>query len=235
MSGARVHAWFVTGTDTGVGKTWITAGLMRKLAGRGLRTSGMKPVASGASGPAGAPWNEDAQMILDQCTTAPSYADVNPFLFMEPVAPHVAAQREGRCVSVDPLRAAYQRLCRNADAVVVEGVGGWRVPLAPDLGTADLVAALQLPVVVVVGLRLGCINHAVLTLEAVRADGLFVCGWIGNRLDPNYRYPEATLEYLEQALPAPCLGVVPPLKHFDADAVSAAIDGDRLLESAAGK
>ena len=229
MTRHRVRAWFVTGTDTGVGKTWISAGIMRKLGAHGLRTSGMKPVASGASGPIGALRNEDARMILDQCTTPQPYEDVNPCVYTEPVAPHVAAEREGVSVALDGIVAAFGRLCRGADAVVVEGVGGWRVPLSRDLQTVDLVRALDIPVIVVVGLRLGCINHALLTLETLRADGLSPCGWIANRIDADYLYPEATLDYLRPALAAPLLGVVPSLERFDADRIAAAIRLDPLL------
>lgn len=230
MSPDSTRAWFVTGTDTGVGKTWVSAGLMRLCAGRGLRTAGMKPVASGGANDGGLPANEDARCIFQQCTTAPAPEDVNPFTFAEPIAPHLAAAHEGRTVTLAPIEESFARLCAACDVVVVEGVGGWRVPLAPDLQTADLVRALQLPVILVVGLRLGCINHALLTAESVQADGVVLAGWVANRVDADYLYPAETVEYLSGTLPAPLLGDVPTLPRFDADQVAAALAGNLLPE-----
>lgn len=190
-----VRGVFVTGTDTGVGKTWVTAALARAALARGLRVRAMKPVASGAIDTPDGPRSEDALALLDAlrgdaaqavspaampAAAPPDYATVNPILLREPLSPHIAARHEGRTITLAPLLAAYGRLVPGADFVVVEGAGGWAVPLSDTLMQADLARALTLPIVLVVGVRLGCINHALLSARAIRADGFTLAGWIAN-------------------------------------------------------
>ncbi len=200
---------FITGTDTGVGKTRVTLALMAAWQARGWVVNGMKPVASGSEWRHGRLENEDARLIHAQCSLPVSYEQVNPYALAEPIAPHIAATKAGIEVEPDTLVAAYRCLTAGADRVVVEGVGGWRVPLAPGLQTEDLVRSLDLAVVLVVGLRLGCINHALLTMEAISAAGAPCAGWLGNSICRDYAEQQATLDYLRDQLPAPCLGFIP--------------------------
>lgn len=197
---------FVTGTDTEIGKTLASCAMLHAYAGKGLRVAGMKPVAAGV-GADGV--NEDVAQLRAASTVDAPYALVNPFLFREPLAPHIAAQRDGATISMARIAAAYEALCAQADVVVVEGVGGFRVPLGERWDSADLAARLGLPVVLVVGLRLGCINHALLTQEAVVARGLRLAGWIANRIDPHMACAEENIAALEARLDAPLLGVLP--------------------------
>ncbi len=154
---------YVTGTDTGIGKTHASVRLLHALQLRGLRASGMKPVASGCRATPPGLRNEDAEALIAASSPAPAYADCNPYALAEPIAPHIAARRNHAEILLEPLCEAYRRIARGTDRVVVEGVGGWLAPLSDSLMQADLVRALQLPVVLVVGLRLGCINHALLS------------------------------------------------------------------------
>lgn len=194
---------FVTGTDTGIGKTRVSAGLLKALGKAGLKSVGMKPIASGAEQTPEGLRNEDALALQKAASLKRDYALVNPYCFAPPVAPHLAAREAGVEVSLDVIRHAYAELCHGADAVVVEGVGGWQVPLAPGLELPDLARELELPVLLVVGLRLGCLNHAALTARAIRADGLELAGWVANAVDPDFQRPEANLATLEAELGAP--------------------------------
>ena len=213
-------ACFVTGTDTGVGKTLSSCALLHALARHHRRVVGMKPVASGAEPDGRGGWANEDSLALRAASTlvVPPQLD-NPVLLPDPVSPHIAAERAGVTVQLAPILQAYQQLAAQADAVVVEGAGGWQVPLSPRLRIADLAVALQLPVVVVVGLRLGCINHALLTADAIRASGLPLAGWIASRVDPQMREPEANLAYLRQHLGAPLLADLPWQAQPDARAV----------------
>ena len=200
---------FVTGTDTGAGKTLASCTLLHALRARGLDAVGMKPVASGCE-PTRDGWrNADALALLAASDPRPAYGDLNPFALPEPLAPELAARAAGVDVALEPILAAYARLRSRAEAVVVEGVGGWAAPLSATLDQRDLVHALQLPVVLVVGLRLGCINHARLTAAAIRADGCELAGWIASEIDPGMACREQNLELLAARLPAPCLGRLP--------------------------
>ena len=196
---------FVTGTDTGIGKTRVSTGLLKALGKAGLKSVGMKPVASGAEQTPQGLRNEDALALQKAASLKRDYALVNPYCFAPPVAPHLAAREAGVEISLDTIRHAYAELCRGADAVVVEGVGGWQVPLASGLEVPDLARELELPVLLVVGLRLGCLNHASLTARAIRADGLELAGWVANAIDPDFQRPEANLATLEAELGAPLL------------------------------
>ena len=200
---------FVTGTDTGIGKTVVSAALLAALNRAGVRAVGMKPVASGCGQTAHGWRNDDALALIARSAGAPDYALVNPYALPEAIAPHLAACAAGIEIRLDPILAAYAALSTNADCLVVEGVGGWAVPLSPTLMQADLVRALALPVILVVGLRLGCISHALLSARAIAADGCRLIGWIGNRVDPDMARVEDNLATLRAQLPAPCLAVLP--------------------------
>ena len=199
---------FITGTDTGIGKTYASMALLHALRGAGLRAVGMKPVASGCMATAEGLRNEDALALQSASSGSPDYADVNPLAYAAAVSPHLAAAAEGRRVELAPVQAAYARLAARADMVVVEGVGGWLAPLSDTLVAGDLARVLGLPVILVVGLRLGCLNHALLSARAIAADGCTLLGWIGNCIDPAMLEPERNLDTLRTRLPAPCLGVI---------------------------
>ena len=200
---------FVTGTDTGVGKTLVSAGLLHALARHHRRVVGMKPVAAGLV-PWGDDWaSEDAIALRAASTVAVPAALDNPVLLPDPLSPHIAAARAGVQIDIAAIVASYQTLAAQADAVVVEGAGGFHVPLTDTLTGADLAQALALPVVLVVGLRLGCLNHALLTAEAIRTRGLTLAGWVANRVDPDMEAVEDNIAYLRARLGAPLLADVP--------------------------
>lgn len=203
--------YFVTGTDTGVGKTLIAAALLHGLAQRGLRAVGMKPVAAGTVMVDGKRVNEDTEMLLTAGNVAAPRNLITPYLFDEPAAPHLAAQLAGISITAAPILAAYRQLTELAEAVIVEGVGGFVVPLADGFDTADLALLLRLPVVMVVGIRLGCLNHALLTAEAIAARGLTLVGWVANLLEDAMPHASANIATLMRAMNAPLLGVVPRL------------------------
>jgi len=218
------HGVFVTGTDTGIGKSLASAALLSALNASGRRACGMKPVASGCrTTPAGLR-NEDAELLIAHSAGAPEYALVNPYAFAEPIAPHLAARAASIEIRLDPLLASFEALSTNTECVVVEGVGGWSVPLSATLMQADLVRALRLPVILVVGLRLGCINHALLSARAIVADGCELIGWIGNRIDPDMLRAEDNIATLRERLPAPCLGVLPYSTAPDPRALAGHLD-----------
>jgi dethiobiotin synthetase len=200
---------FITGTDTGIGKTEVTLGLMAALQRHGRSVLGMKPIAAGCTDTAAGLRNEDAERIRAQASFQHHYEEVNPYAFAPPIAPHIAAEQCGTSITLDPIDRAYQRLAANADWVLVEGAGGWRVPLGPDLTLADLPKALELPVLLVVGLRLGCLNHALLSAESIIASGLPLAGWAASHVDPEMAAADANLDTLRARLPAPCIGVLP--------------------------
>jgi dethiobiotin synthetase len=204
---------FVTGTDTGVGKTLVAAAIVRGLAESGLRVVGMKPVASGCVETPEGLRNEDALALQAASNLRSRYSDVNPYAFVPAIAPHIAAGEAGVEISLDRLEHAYERLALSADVVVIEGAGGWLTPLDSQRTLADFAAQLDADVLLVVGLRLGCINHAVLTARAVQAAGLRLCGWVGNAIDPRFERRDANLKTLSATLRVPCLGVVSHAGH----------------------
>ncbi|WP_295580469.1 dethiobiotin synthase [uncultured Lamprocystis sp.] len=200
---------FVTGTDTHCGKTEISLALMAARQARGVRVLGMKPVASGCDPSPQGPRNADALRLQTQGSIAAPYDLINPYAFIPPIAPHIAARRAGVEIRLDTIADAYRALSAACDLVIVEGVGGWRVPLSPTLSVSDLPKALALPVILVVGLKLGCLNHALLTAESIRAKGSPLAGWVGNRIDPELQAGAENLATLAARLDAPCLGVIP--------------------------
>ena len=224
MQAAPAAAVYVTGTDTGIGKTVASVALLHALRGHGCRAVGMKPVASGCARDAAGQWrNEDALALQAASQPRPAYAQVNPYALPLPLAPELAAADGGVSIDMPELTQAFEQLQTQADAVVVEGVGGWLAPLSATLEQADLVRDWQLPVLLVVGLRLGCINHARLTAQAIQADGCRLLGWIGTTLEPQMPASDAVLEILQRHLPVPCWGVLPFGSHEDAASAAAVL------------
>ena len=211
---------YVTGTDTGIGKTLVSTALLHALRHRGLRAVGMKPVASGCVDSGDGPRNEDALALLAASDPRPDYADLNPYALPQPLAPEIAAREAGVEVGLERIVAAFGRLQASADAVVVEGVGGWAAPLATTLDQADVVRALRLPVILVVGMRLGCLNHARLTARAILDDGCELAGWIANHVDPEMERQDENFELLTARMQAPCWGRLPYDAALDAMALS---------------
>ncbi|WP_447737236.1 dethiobiotin synthase [Rhodanobacter soli] len=203
-------AVFIAGTDTGIGKTHAACTLLHALRAAGYSVCGMKPVASGCVETADGLRNDDALALQAAGSDANlPYALINPVALRDPLSPHLAAAHDGVKISLSPMHAAFDQLGVGHQRVVVEGVGGWLVPLAPGLFAADIAKQWRLPVILVVGLRLGCLNHALLSARAILADGCHLLGWIGNRVDPAMDAPEENLATLRELLPAPCLGVLP--------------------------
>ena len=205
----RLDRVFIAGTDTGIGKTHASCALLHALRGAGRDAVGMKPVASGCEETPDGLRNEDALALQAAGPAGVAYAEINPVSLRAPLSPHLAAARDGVTVALPPLTEAFERLRARHAPVVVEGVGGWLVPLAPGLMASALAQAWELPVILVVGLRLGCLNHALLSARAIAADGCRLLGWIGNRIDPAMAAVEENLATLRELLPAPCLGVLP--------------------------
>ena len=207
-----MHGLFVTGTDTGCGKTEISLGLMAAVQTTGAKVLGMKPVASGCTPSPDGLRNDDAVRLRAQGSSEAPYGLVNPYAFAPPIAPHIAAGEAGIEIRLPTIEQAYRALAGEADQVIVEGVGGWRVPLGRNLFVSDIPRALGLPVILVVGLKLGCINHALLTVESIQSSGGVLLGWVANQVDPTMLSRDANLATLAALIDAPCLGVLPWLE-----------------------
>jgi dethiobiotin synthetase len=200
---------FITGTDTGVGKTLVSATIIHKLVSKGLKVAAMKPVATGCAWRAGALHSEDMDILAGESNVRAPFDWTMPYAFEPAVAPHIAARQQKTYISISHILDCYSRLSDMADIVVVEGVGGFRVPLNELQDTADLAVLLGLPMVLVVGLRLGCLNHALLTAEVMKQRGLKLAGWVANRIDPSMAQMESNIKALDEWLRAPKLGVLP--------------------------
>jgi len=209
------RSYFVTGTDTDVGKTWITLGLMKAFQASGLAVNGMKPVASGCELREQGFRNSDALAIQAISSEKNSYNLINPYAFQPAIAPHLAAIQASQEICFAPIKQALQKLSTSVDCTLVEGVGGWRVPLGDEGDIATLVEYLGLPVILVVGLKLGCINHALLTVESIINSGASLLGWIGNQIQPEFSCKEENIQTLKSSISAPCLGIVPYQKQQD--------------------
>jgi dethiobiotin synthetase len=212
MKRAVMRGIFVAGTDTGVGKTVVAAALIKALVRHGLRVAGMKPVAAGAEMTSSGLRNADALALLQASNVVAPYEVVNPYCFAAPIAPHIAARDARVSVDLGLLRQRFDELATLADCVVVEGAGGWLTPISDCASMADIAAALALPVVLVVGLRLGCLNHAILTARALAADGAGLCGWIGNSIDPAFDRAIDNIAELDRRL-QPAAAIVPYASH----------------------
>lgn len=200
---------FVTGTDTGIGKTHASAALLRAWRGEGRRVQGMKPVASGCEREQGVWRNADALQLMQAADSDADYRLVNPYALPEPTAPQIAAAVAGIAIELSMITNAYRQLAAHADGVLVEGVGGWLAPLSTTLDQADLVRALDIPVLLVVGLRLGCINHARLSAQSIRASGCRLLGWLGNAVEPDFDADGRYFQALCNSMEGPCLGRLP--------------------------
>ncbi len=225
------RSFFIAGTDTDCGKTFVATAMLRKAQILGLSTLGIKPVAAGGFLSEDGLRNEDAVALLKHTTLPVYYDQVNPICLADPTSPHIAAKNAGRKISVSRLSG----LCRGAlslraDLTLVEGAGGWRVPLNEREFLPDLVRDLQLPVIVVVGIKLGCINHALLTGEAIVHDGLQIAGWVSTVRDPKMPFQDEYLRTLEEAFPCPCLGKIPYLSP-DFQTGTASYDLDEAAKS----
>ena len=221
---------FVAGTDTEIGKTFASSALLHGFARAGLRAAAMKPIASGAAERDGVLHNDDADQLDAAANVALPPGIRTPFMMREPIAPHIAAAREGIALEIGRIVEAHRFAVTQADIVVVEGVGGFRVPLDDTHDTADLAVALNVPVVLVVGMRLGCISHALLTVEAIASRGLTLAGWVANRVDPNMLYSDENIRTLEQLIDAPLIGVIPHFAPADASRAADHLDARLLLD-----
>ncbi|HEY6095131.1 MAG TPA: dethiobiotin synthase [Gallionellaceae bacterium] len=218
-------SYFITGTDTGVGKTLISCALLHAFAAQGRSVVGMKPVAAGCT--EGQP-NEDVQLLRAAGNVQATPDQINPYSFMQPVAPHLAARNSGVRIELARIARSYVELAALADEVVVEGVGGFRVPLNEKQDAADLAQELALPVILVVGMRLGCINHALLTERAIADCGLKCAGWVANVIDPEMALLQENIGALRERIAAPLLGVVPYQPTPDARAAAECLDAGLL-------
>jgi dethiobiotin synthetase len=232
--------FFVTGTDTGVGKTRVATGFLLAAGQRGLRTMGIKPLAAGAqrrAATAGEQWvNEDALELQASSSLDLEYGLVNPFLMRMPIAPHIAATQAGLKLTVADFTAHFEKLrTLDADLTIVEGAGGWAVPINDSETLADVCVALHMPAILVVGMRLGCLNHASLTADAICAEGIELAGWVANCLEPEMAAQDENLGFLRRRLPGPCLGVVPCMPSGGTAArVAGVLDIDVLMERPVG-
>jgi dethiobiotin synthetase len=251
MSGAilqGLHGVFIAGTDTGVGKTRVAVALLQALASRDIAAIGVKPVATGLDA---AGVNEDVALLhaasctagsprgagggLPQTCGAPlEFADINPYSFSPPISPHLAARRAGVIIEPTRITAACARLAPRCELLIVEGTGGWLAPISEQLCMAQVARALGLPVVLVVGLRLGCLSHALLTAAAIAADQLPLAGWIGTVLDPHMLALEENIASLRERLPAPLLGLLAHSSDRSEDATQLAAAAARAAEAARG-
>ncbi|MCU7555255.1 dethiobiotin synthase [Alteromonas sp. ASW11-19] len=217
-------AYFVTGTDTDVGKTYVSSLLLQAAAQLGKRSAGYKPVSAGCDVIDGELVNDDAVQLQRAGSLALPLSTVNPIAFTPPVAPHIAAEEAGTVISTATIESGLQHIARQTpDLLIMEGAGGWRLPIGDGRYLSDVVAALKLPVIIVVGMRLGCLNHALLTAEAVQRDGLTITGWIANQVQPDMARYAQNLATLEQLMPAPLLAEVPYQGAPDEAAMAALI------------
>jgi dethiobiotin synthetase len=216
-----VSAYFITGTDTGVGKTWATLALMKALQNSGEVVVGMKPIASGCTKTVAGLRNDDAVKILELTNKkrSPSleYKTINSYAFEPAVAPHIAADWSGEKIDIEKIADDFNFLHKEADSVLVEGVGGWSVPLGGNEMLVDMVRRLDLSVILVIGLRLGCINHALSTSRAIQSDGVKLQGWMTSQIDQAYAGVEETMDTFHSRINAPYLGSLPYMKKFDLD------------------
>ena len=222
--------FFIAGTDTNIGKTLVAAGLLVAAKNHGLTTVALKPLAAGCEKTDAGLRNADALLLQSVITQPLVYEQINPIALEAAIAPHIAAQQEKRVLSADRLAGFCRGSLNLADFTLVEGAGGWRVPLNPQETLADVAKILRLPVILVVGVRLGCINHALLTVEAIRNDGLQLAGWVANCIDADMPVLQENIYSLAARILAPCLGVVPWLENAAPEAVASLLDAESLAQ-----
>ncbi len=218
-------SYFVTGTDTGVGKTLVSCALLHAFAARGRTVVGMKPVAAGCEGDE---MNEDVRQLRAASNVLAGLGQINPYSFVRPVAPHLAARHVGIRISLARILEAYSELDAQSDVVIVEGAGGFLVPLNDEQDSAEMTRRMNIPVVLVVGMRLGCINHALLTVEVIAARGLPLAGWVANVLDADMAMLDENIATLKKRIAAPLLAIVPYQAQPDAREVAALLNLDFL-------
>lgn len=225
--------FFVAGTDTDVGKTLVSAGLLCAAQQQGLSTLGLKPVAAGCEETVDGLRNDDAMMLQAYSTKKISYTEVNPIALKEPIAPHIAAHHSNVNLSASRIQGyiAGTLMCNRVDFTIVEGAGGWRLPLNPRESLSRVVQELKLPVILVVGMRLGCLNHALLTAEAIKADGLTIAGWVANQVDPDMLAYGENLESLKYMLTVPFVGEIPCLENPTAELAAQHLDLSVLISA----
>lgn len=223
-----MHGFFITGTDTDVGKTWVTAGLLQVFNQQNLRTVAMKPVASGGEIIEGQLRHADALCLMQHMRAKADYPQVNPYCFSPAIAPHIAARQVDRRIDLDVINKQCRLLAASADVILVEGVGGWQVPLNESETVADLADKLCLPVIMVVAIRLGCLNHALLTAESIQAKGIALAGWVANMYDDHDPFAGENISTLERRLACPLLAKIPLQAAFDAEAIAGCFDAVTL-------
>ncbi|MDH5219076.1 MAG: dethiobiotin synthase [Gammaproteobacteria bacterium] len=223
------QGYFITGTDTHIGKSIVSASLLHGASQRNLKAAGMKPVATGCLESKDGLRNEDAEMMIQYSTVDLPYELVNPYAFEPPVSPHLAAKHLNEEIRLDKIVESYQAIKEQADMVIVEGVGGWMVPINETELVEDIARAIGLPLLFVVGTRLGCINHALLTMERIKASGLPVAGWIANIMDRNIDFLPEVIDTLRLRIDAPLVGIIPPYRMINPERASEHLSLDRLL------
>ncbi len=216
--------YFITGTDTDVGKTWVSLGIIEALKQQGKKVGVMKPISAGCEQTDAGLRNEDALLLQQHSNVELDYDLINPYAFKPAIAPHIAAADEETRIDIETLYQNLQTIEQQSDCVVVEGAGGWLVPLNDFQTMADLAKRLQLPVILVVGMRLGCLNHALLSVEAIRASGLPLAGWIANQVSAEMSCLDENTETLQQMIDAPMLGQIPHLEWLDGSAIATKIN-----------
>tara|TARA_R110002074_G_scaffold145034_1_gene293160 strand:- start:32868 stop:33566 length:699 start_codon:yes stop_codon:yes gene_type:complete len=202
------NSFFITGTDTNVGKTYLAAGLIKAYRQRGFRVSGFKPVASGAERLNGHLANQDALSLMAEASVSLPYEAVNPYCFEPAIAPHIAAKQAKVNIDMALIKSSYERHLARSEVVIVEGAGGWKVPLGKNLGFDDVAHSLNIPIILVVGVKLGCINHALLSEEAIINKGCRLAGWVGNNIDPDFNELDENMKSLKEGMTSPCLGLL---------------------------
>ncbi len=221
--------FFITGTDTEIGKTTISLGIITALKNAGHKVSAMKPVASGSQLINGQLRNDDALKLINACNTQLDYDEVNPYCFEPPIAPHIAAQQTNTAINIENICALAEEHKTQSDYCIIEGVGGWEVPLNDTHTLEDLAIALKLPVILVVGIKLGCINHTLLTAKAIQDSGLPLAGWTANHCEPDTNNADEIVESLKQLIDAPCIGVVEFMDKVNAEMVVDQLDIASLI------
>ena len=212
---SEAQGYFITGTDTHVGKTWVTVALMRMFKQQGLSVVGMKPVAAGCEWQQGQWKNEDALLIQENASVSLPYDHINPYAFKLPISPHLAC--EGKKVDINVLQENLEKLKQQVDVVLVEGAGGWFSPLCETFDNASLAKIMQLPVIMVVAVRLGCINHALLTWQSIQASAVECAGWVAVKIDNQMLQADENIQYLQKQIDVPLMGVLPHLNRPDFD------------------